>query len=134
MMMPIRSWLAFVSTLVALQGRSWVCSLEVGHDDLESLVFLADQVLHRHLYILKGDICCSTRPDTLTVHSPRRDTAEATLDEENTDTVRALPTSSDSGGKVLGIDTVGNPLLFACMMQSVNGLQHNNHIISPLTI
>ena len=58
---------AVVSISLVFVGR-FRNSLEVCHQDLETLVFLADQVLYRYLDIFEGDICCATRPDTLAVH------------------------------------------------------------------
>ena len=75
--------------------------VKIGHDDTETLVLLSDQVLNWHLDIFESDIGRSTRPDTLAVHSPGLDTAEAALDEEDADTIHALAARSNGRGEVL---------------------------------
>ena len=69
---------------------------------LETLVLLADEVLNWDLDILKGDIGGTTAPDTLAIHAASADTAEATLDQQNGNTIHALVASADCSGKVIG--------------------------------
>lgn len=94
----------------ALNDDADTLVVEVGHDDTEALVLLAEQVLHRDLDILKGDVGGSGGPHTLTVHAAGADTG-TTLNEQQTDAVHALAASSDSSGEVVGPDTVCDPLL-----------------------
>ena len=77
----------------------------------EALVLLADQVLDRHLHILKRDICSSGRPHPLAVHSPRAHASSRSLNEQNTDSIHAVLASSNGSGEVVAPDTVGDPLL-----------------------
>lgn len=71
------------------------------HDDLESLVLLANQVLHRNLDILKGDVCSTRAPYTLAVHAASGNTAHFAFDEKDRHTAHTLTTSSDSSGEVV---------------------------------
>lgn len=78
----------------------------------ETLVLLTDEVLDRDLDVLEGDVSCSATPYALAVHLAGGDTTSAALDEENTDTVHAGTTGTDSGGEVVTPNAVGNPFLF----------------------
>jgi hypothetical protein len=57
--------------------------VEVGHDDLEAAVLLADQVLHGYLDVFEGDVGRAAGPDALAVHAARADAAEAALDQQD---------------------------------------------------
>jgi hypothetical protein len=78
----------------------------------EALVLLADEVFDRDPDVLEGDVGCSTTPYALAVHLAGGDTAGATLNEENTDTIHAGTTGTDGGGEVVTPNAVGNPFLF----------------------
>lgn len=86
--------------------------VEVGHDNLETLVLLSDQVLNRHLDVFEGNVGGTAGPDTLAVHLSGADAPSAALNEQNGDTVHAFAASADCSGEVVGPDTVGDPLLF----------------------
>ena len=96
----------------ALDDDADALVVEVGHDDTETLVLLAQQVLDGHLDVLKGDVGGSAGPDTLAVHAAGADTLRA-LDQEKTHAVHALATRPHGSGEVVGPDTVGDPLLLA---------------------
>lgn len=87
--------------------------VEVGHDDLETLVLLAEQVLHGDLDVLHGDPGGAGRQHTLGVHSSGLKTLHASLEQQNGNTVHAGAgaAGSDGNGEVVGPDTVGDPLL-----------------------
>src|SRR4051812_4446132 len=74
---------------IALDHNSQSFVVKVGHDDLEALVFLSDQVFNRDFNVLEGDVCGSGGPDALAVHLPDRDTWEFFFDEENGDTTHS---------------------------------------------
>lgn len=97
----------------ALDDDADALVVEVGHDHSESLVLLADQVLHGDLDILEGDIGGATAPDTLAVHATGADTGEITLDEQKTEAVHARFAGADGSGEVVGPAAVGDPLLLA---------------------
>lgn len=98
---------------VGLDDDSNSLVVEVGHDDLETLVLLAEQVLNGDLDVLHGDPGRSGRKHTLSVHSSGLKTLHASLEEQNGDTVHAGAgaAGSDGNGEVVGPDTVGDPLL-----------------------
>lgn len=85
--------------------------VEVGHNDLESLVLLADQVFYRNLDVFEGDVGGAAAPYTLAVHLAGRNATKAALDEENGDAVHARAACTDSSCEVVTPDTIGNPLL-----------------------
>lgn len=87
--------------------------VEVGHDDLESLVLLANQVLHGHLDVLEGNVGGTTAPDTLAIHLAGADAASLTLDKKDAQTVHTGLAGTHSGGEVIRVHTVGDPLLLA---------------------
>lgn len=93
-----------------LDDNTHALVVEVGHDDAETLVLLAEQVLNGDLDILEGDVGSTRGPDTLAVHAAGADTL-TTLDEEERDAVHAGAASADGSGEVVGPDTVGDPLL-----------------------
>lgn len=97
----------------ALDDDADALVVEVGHDDLEALVLLADQVLDGHLDVLEGDVGGAAAPHTLAVHAAGADAAHIALDEQHRDTIHALLTGADGGGEVVAPDTVGDPLLLA---------------------
>jgi hypothetical protein len=96
----------------ALANDTHALVVEVGHDDLEALVDLAENVLDRDLDVLECDVGRSGGPDTLAVHAAGGDTWTA-LDEQNSDAVhsRSSIARSDSGCEVICPDSVGDPLL-----------------------
>ena len=59
----------------ALDDDADALVVEVGHDDLEPLVLLADQVLDWDLDVFEGDVGGAAGPDTLAVHAAGADTA-----------------------------------------------------------
>lgn len=85
--------------------------VEVGHDDLEALVLLADQVLNGDLDVLEGDVGSSRGPDTLAVHAASGDATGLAFNEQNTESIHAGLAGADGHGEVVGPDTVGDPLL-----------------------
>lgn len=87
--------------------------IEVGHDDLEPLVLLANEVFHGHLDVFEGDVGGSAAPDALAVHAAGCDAAGAALDEEDGDAVHAWAAGADGDGEVVAPDAVGDPFLFA---------------------
>lgn len=87
--------------------------VEVGHDDLETLVLLADEVLNGDFNVFEGDIGGSRTPNTLTIHSACRDAAHTALDKQQRDAIHAGASSADGSGKVLAPNSVGDPLLLA---------------------
>ena len=97
----------------ALDDDADTLVVEVGHDDLEALVLLANEVFDWHLYVLKGDVGCATGPDTLAIHSSGRNTTGFALDEEHRDTVHALVACSDGSGEVVAPHTICDPLFLA---------------------
>lgn len=115
------SLVGVLAGLLVANSRSSVCLdddtnslvVEVGHDDLETLVLLAEQVLHGDLDILHGDPGRAGRQHTLSVHSSGLKTLHASLEQQNRDTVhaRAGATGSDGNSEVVSPDTVGDPLL-----------------------
>lgn len=78
----------------------------------ETLVLLAEQVLDRHLDVLKGNVRGAGGPDALAVHTAGRDTGTA-LNEQQRNAVHARAASPHGGGEVVGPDAVGDPLLLA---------------------
>jgi hypothetical protein len=87
--------------------------VEVCHDDLESLVLFADEVLDGNLDVLEGNIGSTAAPYTLAVHLASGNTTSAALDQEHRHAVHALSARADSGCEVVGPNTVGDPLLLA---------------------
>lgn len=85
--------------------------VKVGHDDLEALVLLAEEVLHGDLDVLHGNPGGAGRQHTLSVHSSGLEALHASLEEKDGDTVHAGAASSDGNGEVVSPDTVGDPLL-----------------------
>lgn len=80
--------------------------IEVRHDDLEALAFLAEQVFDRHLRLLELDIsssgsCRVRRLDKLSFHR------FAARNEKDREAFRRL----HSGDKVVAEHAVGDPLL-----------------------
>lgn len=96
----------------ALDDDADTLVVEVGHDNAETLVLLAEQVLDGDLYVLKGDVGGSAGPDSLAVHAAGADTLSA-LNEEQGDTVHALSTCPHGSSEVVSPDTVSDPLLLA---------------------
>ena len=96
----------------ALDDDADALVVEIGHDDFEALVLLAEEVLDGDLDVFEGDVGRSAGPDTLAVHPPGAD-AFGALDEEGGDAVHARPACSDGGGEVVAPDAVGDPFLFA---------------------
>ena len=78
----------------------------------ETLIFLSNQILNRHLGIFKRDVGCPGAPHSLAVHAPSADTLTP-LNQEQRDTTHARPARPDGSGKVVGPDTVGDPLLLS---------------------
>lgn len=97
----------------ALDDDADALVVEVGHDHLEALVLLADQVLHGHLDVFEGDVRGAAGPDALAVHLARRYAARAALDEQDRDAVHAGPAGAHGGCEVVAPDTVGDPFLLA---------------------
>lgn len=97
----------------ALDDDTDTLVVEVGHDHLEALVLLADEVLDWYLDVFKGDVCGAARPHTLAVHFAGGNTTSFSLNEKHRDTVHALATGTDSGREVVAPNTVGDPLLLA---------------------
>lgn len=97
----------------ALDDDADTLVVEVGHDDLEALVLLADEVLDGDFDVLEGHVGSTGAPDTLAVHSSGAHATLLTLNQQDGDTVHAFAASSHGGGEVVGPDTVGNPLLLA---------------------
>lgn len=97
----------------ALDDDADALVVEVGHDDAEALVLLADEVLDGDLDVLERDVGRARRPDALAVHPAGGDTAEVTLDEQEGNTVHAGAAGADGDGEVVAPDTVGDPLLLA---------------------
>ena len=97
----------------ALDDDANTLVVEVGHDDLETLVLLADQVLNGDLDVLKGDVGGSRGPDTLAVHAARGDAASLALNEQHAESVHAGLAGADGDGEVVRPDTVSDPLLLA---------------------
>lgn len=87
--------------------------VEIGHQDLETLVFLANQVLHRHLDVFESNVRGSARPHTLTVHATSADALMCAFDQEDGHAVHAFVAGTDSGGEVVAPDAVGDPFLLA---------------------
>lgn len=85
--------------------------VKVGHDDLESLVLLADKVLHGDFDVFKGNVGGAAGPYTLAVHLAGRNTASAALDQKNGHAIHARSTSAHRRGEVVAPDTIGNPFL-----------------------
>lgn len=85
--------------------------VEVGHDDLEALVLLADQVLDGDLDVLEGNVGGTAAPHTLAVHLAGGDATSAALNEKHGDAVHAGTAGANGGGEVVAPDTVGDPLL-----------------------
>ena len=96
----------------ALDDDADTLVVEVGHDDLEPLVLLAEEVFDGDLDVFEGDVGGSAGTDALAVHPPGAD-AFGALDEEGGDAVHARPTGSDGGGEVVAPDAVGDPFLLA---------------------
>ena len=87
--------------------------VEIGHDDAEPLVFLADEVLDGDLDVFEGDVGGAGGPDALAVYFAGGDAAEAALDEEERDAVHAFAAGADRGGEVLAPDAIGDPFLLS---------------------
>lgn len=85
--------------------------VEVRHDNLESLVFFADQVLNGDFDVLECNICCAGGPDALAVHFAGADAASLALNEQHTETVHAIRTGPHGSREVIRVDTVRDPLL-----------------------
>ena len=97
----------------ALDDDADALVVEVGHDDPEALVLLADQVLDGHLDVLKGDVGGAGGPDALAVHAAGGHAGEVTLDEKQRNAVHAGAAGAHGSSKVVGPDAVGDPLLLA---------------------
>ena len=65
----------------ALDDDADTLVVEVGHDDFEALVLLADQVLHGDFGVFEGDVGGTAGPNALTVHPAGADSAVRALDE-----------------------------------------------------
>ena len=93
--------------------------VEVGQDDIDALVLLAEQVLDGNLDVVKGDVGGAGRRRVRGLDRLGLD-ALAALDEEHRQTLLGL----DAGDKVVGEDTVGDPLLGAVddVVLAVGGL------------
>ena len=96
----------------ALDDDADALVVEVGHDDLEALVLLAEEVFDGDFDILEGDVGRPAGTDTLAVHPPGAD-AFGALDEEGGDAVHARAACADGGCEVVAPDAVGDPFLFA---------------------
>ena len=95
---------------VALNDDSDALVVEVGHDNLEPGILLADKVLNGDLDVLEGDVGGAGTVHTLAIHLAGGD-AFAALDEEDGDTAHTGTAGADSDGEVLGPDSIGDPLL-----------------------
>lgn len=82
--------------------------VEVGQNHVQTLVLLAQQVLHGHLDIVKGDVRGAGRGGVARLDGLGLD-ALAAGDEEH----RQLVARADAGDKVVGPAAVGDPLLGA---------------------
>lgn len=96
----------------ALDDDADALVVEIGHDDFEPLVLLAEEIFHRDLDVFEGDVGGPARTDALAVHPPGADALGA-LDEEGGDAVHARATRSDGSGEVVAPDAIGDPFLFA---------------------
>lgn len=95
----------------ALDDDSDALVVEVGHNDLEATVLLANQILDGNLDILEGHIGGSTAENALAVHAAGANTASRALDQKDTETVHAVLAGANSSGEVIGPDTICDPLL-----------------------
>ena len=96
----------------ALDDDADALVVEVRHDDLEALVFLAEEVLHGDLDVLEGHVRGPARPDALAVHLPRADALGA-LDQQGGDAVHPRSARADCRGEVVAPDAVGDPFLLS---------------------
>lgn len=91
-----------------------VCKRHRGYAlTLEALVLLANQVLNRHLDVLKGNVRRARRPHALAIHPPRADAAHVALDEQQAHAAHAGLARPHRDGEVVAPDAVGDPLLLA---------------------
>lgn len=96
----------------ALDDNTDTLVIEVGHDDAEALVLLADEVLDGDFHVFEGNVGCAGGPNALAVHLAGGDTAVSTLDEKNGDAIHAWAACPDGSGEVLAPYAVGDPFLF----------------------
>ena len=96
----------------ALDDDADALVVEVGHDDFEPLVLLAEEILDGDLDVFERDVGRSAGTDALAVHPPGAD-AFGALDKEGGDAVHARAAGSDGGGEVIAPDAVGDPFLLA---------------------
>lgn len=111
--------------------------VEVEHDVLESLVFLANQILNRDLDIFKDNVRCSRAPNTRAIHLPCRDSGHGPLNYEEGDTTHAVAAGADSNGEIVGKHTVCDPFLRLSVSTAIKGkikCKKEQQTFSPLTM
>ena len=100
----------------ALNDYTKTLMVEIGHNNLETGVLLADEIFYRDLDILEGDVSCSRSVATLAVHLAGGDTWAA-FNEEDRNTAHTRATSTDGYSEVFGPDTVCDPFLYEMSVQ-----------------
>src|SRR5277367_1256139 len=96
---------------IRLDDNSHSLMIEIGHDDLKSLILLPNQILHRNFDILKIDIGSPTCPDSLTIHSSNTHSWHRLLNQQKTHPFHPRPTSTDCNSEIIRPNSVGDPLL-----------------------
>ena len=84
--------------------------VEVVHDDLKALIFLAKQVLHRDLDILKFNVGRAGQAHTLCVNLTDANTWEGLFNQNGGNTRGTGAASANRYGEIISPDTIGDPL------------------------
>jgi hypothetical protein len=81
-----------------VHGDTNALAVEVGHDELETLVLLSDQVGDGDLDVLEGDVGGARGPSAGALHLTGRQAGHVALDEQERDAAHALAAGPHSDG------------------------------------
>lgn len=119
----------------ALDDDADTLMVEVRHQDLESLVLLADEVLDGDFDVFESDVSCAGGPDTLAIHAAGANATHVALDEEGRDTVHAFAAGPHRGGEVVApVCELVWELARACESVLAYQIPFVIHFFSPLTM
>src|SRR5271155_5801952 len=108
--------------------------IEIGHNNLESLILLPNQILHRNFDILKVDIRSPTGPHALTIHPSNTHSRHSLLNQQKTHSIRSRTPRTDSNSEIIRPNSIGDPFLFSIddIMFSVFGFLGFTHEIGDV--